>query len=350
MSKDAISVIVPVYNAQPHLARCIESIQNQTYSDFEMILVNDGSKDDSLTICQEYADKDERIRVIDKENEGASAARNSGLVAASGEYIMFIDSDDWIEPDMFQTLLQSLKRENADVAICNFYIEQSDSDHMDLLPMPFDKRVYVTENVLDGAAQLDNVGKFPYVWNRIYRRDIIELRRIRFDPMFVTGEDLDFNLKYFRHAKKCVILDMPLYHYLKYGTNSLCARYKENLYDTVMELNRRIYSFYCEANGDAKYRRIYEAKYIEYVATCVPNMYRNNAFMNKKDRLLLWSAMMEDACLEEYLREYQPSDVLLRLFKRTIMRNTSPKADRFYSILFWIRNNHPALYRILKHS
>ena len=113
-----ISVIVPVYNVEKYLRKCIESILNQTFREFELILVDDGSTDSSGKICDEYALKDSRIKVIHKENGGASSARNAGLDVAKGEYIGFVDSDDWIEMDMYGELYRLIKENNTDISVC----------------------------------------------------------------------------------------------------------------------------------------------------------------------------------------------------------------------------------------
>lgn len=113
-----ISVIVPVYNVAPYLKKCVDSIINQTFTDIEIILVDDGSTDESGTICDQYAQKDSRVKVIHKPNGGLSDARNSGLEVCSGEYIGFVDSDDWISPDMYETLIHFAVKEDLDVAMC----------------------------------------------------------------------------------------------------------------------------------------------------------------------------------------------------------------------------------------
>lgn len=119
-----VSVIVPVYNSRKYLKECIESIINQDLEEIELILVNDGSTDNSLDICQKYAMKDSRIKIIDKPNGGVSSARNAGILAASGEYIGFVDSDDWIQSEMYSNMYKNIKETGSDICICN-YIEES---------------------------------------------------------------------------------------------------------------------------------------------------------------------------------------------------------------------------------
>ena len=121
MKEPKISVIVPVYKVEPYLRKCLDSIVNQTYRNLEIILVDDGSPDNCGAICDEYAAGDGRIRVIHQENGGVSSARNAGLSAVTGEWVGWVDSDDWIEPDMYEYLLKNALEQNADIAVCSHY-------------------------------------------------------------------------------------------------------------------------------------------------------------------------------------------------------------------------------------
>ena len=120
-----VSIIVPVYNSEKYLKKCIESIQKQTLKDMQIILINDGSTDNSLSICKEYQKRDNRIEVIDKANMGVSSARNTGIEAAIGEYIGFVDADDWIEPEMYENMYHQVKQMQADVCMCNYVVENN---------------------------------------------------------------------------------------------------------------------------------------------------------------------------------------------------------------------------------
>jgi len=115
-----ISIIIPIYNSEKYLSRCLETVINQTYSKLEIILVNDGSRDKSLDICKHYQSKDSRIIIIDKINEGVSVARNTGIEAATGKYIGFVDADDWIEPSMYESMLNNIEQYKCNIAFCNF--------------------------------------------------------------------------------------------------------------------------------------------------------------------------------------------------------------------------------------
>ena len=129
-NKNLISVIVPVYNVELLLDRCVSSITNQTFTNLEIILVDDGSTDGSGMICDLWSDKDTRVKVIHKKNGGLASARNAGLVLASGNYISFVDSDDWISPEMLRILYEKINLNNADIAVCNYYVAKSECEYI----------------------------------------------------------------------------------------------------------------------------------------------------------------------------------------------------------------------------
>lgn len=175
---ELISVIIPIYNSDKYLSRCILSIQEQLYENLEIILVDDGSTDDSLKICQEYAEKDLRIKVIHKENGGLSSARNKGLECSSGEYIFFVDSDDYIATETLQILLNEIKLNYADVAMCE-YIKVDENGGLLELPALKEENIIIVNGerlLLENAYGKEKT--FVVVWNKLYKRKIFE--KIRF--------------------------------------------------------------------------------------------------------------------------------------------------------------------------
>lgn len=207
MEEPLISVIVPVYKVETCLPRCLDSIIHQTYQNLEIILVDDGSPDNSGAICDEYAKKDKRVRVIHKQNGGVSSARNAGLEAASGEYIGWVDSDDWIERDMFEYLKNLAVTCQADVAQCGRYWENGDfvaKEYGSLHgPQTIDLLSEITPAMWNGIAN--------EVWCKLFKSDIIENLRFRED--FSVGEDIDFILHVLRKAERLAIGSEAKYHY-----------------------------------------------------------------------------------------------------------------------------------------
>ena len=209
----AVSIIVPVYNAETALRRCIESILHQSCADFELLLVDDGSKDDSGAICDEYAAKDSRIRVFHKENGGVSAARNLALDVARGKYLQFLDSDDWVVPDATLLLLRAAEEHGADLVISDFYrvVGERVSVKGDIEEDRVLSREEYAEHMMANPADF----YYGVLWNKLYRRDIVQDHRIRMDEEISWCEDFLFNLEYIRFARRFYALNVPLYYYVK---------------------------------------------------------------------------------------------------------------------------------------
>lgn len=209
-----ISIIVPVYNSEKFLAKCIESLINQTYRNIEIILVNDGSQDSSLYICHQYAQNDKRIKVIDKSNGGVSSARNMGIDVAAGELIAFVDSDDFIDKDMYKLMKEKLIENKVDSVVCGYY-EQYSLTKIYKKPRISDG-IYLTEQLINNIIDDGTLTGFLLgsVWMMLYKTNIIRLNKISFDEGIHDNEDGLFNLKYILNSKNILsIQSNPLYYY-----------------------------------------------------------------------------------------------------------------------------------------
>ncbi|MBQ8795843.1 MAG: glycosyltransferase family 2 protein [Clostridia bacterium] len=222
---EMVSIIVPVYNAEKTLERCVRSLIEQTYSNIEIILVNDGSKDDSLLICRQFEKNDNRVIVVDKPNGGVSSARNAGLDIANGEFVMFCDSDDWVEKKWCEILVNSF--ESDYMVMCGFYTEGKQN------VLPYETKANTTCKTYEKTdfSLLYLLG-FNVPWNKIYDRMVIEKNLLRFDERFNNGEDYLFNLKYLsRIEKKIIFLDKCLYHYVWSNAGSLSSSNNSNKFE-----------------------------------------------------------------------------------------------------------------------
>ena len=212
MSTPKVSIIVPIYNVEQYLPRCIDSIKNQTLEDIEIILVDDGSTDNSGKIVDEYAKTDNRIIAIHKENGGQASARNMGLEIARGDYIGFIDSDDWITDDMYELLYQSIKENKSDMSVCGRCTYSEEGQKITDIVLKEE-----TLNLEEMSLQDYVVSKLFYshtvvVWNKLYLRSIIEKHNIRFKSVNEVGsEDALFNYQVLCHIKKICAIDKVCY-------------------------------------------------------------------------------------------------------------------------------------------
>lgn len=203
-----ISIIVPVYNVEEYLDRCIESIVKQTYKNLEIILVDDGSPDKCPEICEKWAECDERIRVIHKKNDGLANARNSGIEVSNGDYLIFTDSDDYMDPDMIEFLLNLSLKYDADVSRCGFYFNYENIDKKRNISYESIQIPDYNERIIDLAT----TGYGGVAWNKLYKRDIIKEQL--YDKADGCSEDIMHNFRVYKDAKKVVFSDIPKYHYV----------------------------------------------------------------------------------------------------------------------------------------
>ena len=218
-----VSVIVPVYNAEKYLNRCLESLAGQTHDNIEIILVNDGSTDKSIEICNEWAKKDSRISVFNTENRGAAAARNFALKHAHGEFIAFADSDDYAEKEMLETLVGDITENNADAAICGFQYNDENCN-FDFSPAEKADSFFVLSSVLTGDLV------FGALWNKLYRKSVVSGIEM---PALHCCEDLVFNYCAFKRAKRIVMRQDKLYHYMQNGEQTLFNSFSKASLDAV---------------------------------------------------------------------------------------------------------------------
>ena len=208
-----LSVIVPVYNAEAGLRRCVDSILGQDFKELELILVDDGSSDASPEICDEYAENDDRVRVIHKENSGVSDSRNLGISQARGSYLQFVDSDDWIAHDASFELVKAAREQKCDLVISDFYrvvgkrLQQKGGIDEEGILSREQYASYMMENPADFY--------YGVLWNKLYRRDIIENCQLRMQEDVSWCEDFLFNLEYLLHVETVYAIKKPLYYYVK---------------------------------------------------------------------------------------------------------------------------------------
>ena len=224
--KPAISVIIPVYKCEKYLSACIDSVLNQTFQDFELILVDDGSPDDSPAICDDYAKKDDRVKVIHKENGGVSSARNAGIEAAKGEYITFIDSDDYIDSEMLKSLYEQIKAQDGDLIISGLRYVFEDTK---------EKKEYHLRNIKFQTSEIDSVYEeidcnfgFSAIYAKLYKREIIKSNSVFYAEGFSILEDGSFVLEYLKHCSNCILFEGVFYNYRQANEMSLMKAFNAN--------------------------------------------------------------------------------------------------------------------------
>lgn len=256
-----ISVIIPMYNAEKYVEKCIQSLLNQTYQDLEIIIVNDGSKDRSQEICEKYASQDKRITLINTENRGAGSARNTGIETAKGEYISFIDSDDYVCPDYYERLLNMLQKTNADIAIGR-YERISEHDEMQFINTGEIKECTNMEElmILYGEDE-DKYINAVLVTNKLFKRELFE-GDVRFPiRRLIDDEFIIYKLIY--KSKKIVYTNDVMYAYVQSDSSIMRTDFKEQrVYDTI-DVYDEVYGFFKE-NGTEELNKKILIRYLSY--------------------------------------------------------------------------------------
>ena len=256
-----LSVVIPVYNCEKYLEKCLNSVINQTYQDIEIICINDGSTDNSLNILKEYALKDPRIKIISTANMGLSNARNVGIKKASGEYISFVDSDDWLEPQAYQLAIEAFIQHNTDfVAYLSNIVP--DNDNIDPNWLNITKNYHKLK--LNGVNYIDiKTYKKTTVTvnNKIFKTSIIKNNDINF-PVGILFEDNAFITKYFLHGKLGYYIDIPLYNY-RQRKDSIMYRRLKHTHTTIsldhLKIFQDVYEYYLKRNAIEQYKDILNA-------------------------------------------------------------------------------------------
>lgn len=226
-----VSVIIPIYNTDKYLRRCIDSVLNQNFEDYEILLIDDGSTDNCGLICDEYKSKSDKIKVIHTTHGGVSSACNCGIEHSDGEYLMFCDSDDYVEPDWIPTLYCAIKDNPDNFVFCAFYnddINESRSVHLS-------NGDYYSRYSIDDYYLMYQKGFSAYRWIRIFRKDKVSAA-IRFDESICVGEDVLFNIEYLKTCSSFLYVDKPLYHWVNNGNESLSRAYHAKYYDDIKML------------------------------------------------------------------------------------------------------------------
>ncbi|CDI59171.1 glycosyltransferase [Lactobacillus helveticus] len=272
-----ISIIVPVYNVEKYLDRCVQSILIQSFKRFELILVNDGSTDNSFEICQKYRKKDSRVILISQENKGLSAARNTGLNNAHGDYICFIDSDDFIEKDYLKLLLNNLKSNNADISICEYFLSNEKGKKYSIVKLNEPKNI----SILSGKNTFnyfyeDNCVPNVVAWNKLYKASLFKELRYKEGYYF---EDEFIARPLFYAAKRVSFLREPLYNYVQRSGSIMNSAWNLKKYEDLQLMYEERIDYF--KNND---RRLYKLAVQQYKNWIIGIDYEN---CNNLDKLYL---------------------------------------------------------------
>lgn len=233
-----ISIIVPIYKVEKFINQCVDSILGQSYKDIEIILVDDGSPDNCPHICDKYAEEDSRIKVVHKKNGGLMSARQAGLRVASGEYVGFVDGDDWIESDMYESFADVIEKYHPDIVLCEFFYSFADKETPSEQKL---KREFFTKQEIEQDIFPTMLFKTPYYrfginpccWSKVFKKELLESKLFHVTPKIKIGEDAAFTYPCILSAGSLAYIDKSLYHY-RSNPDSMTNVYDESLENTIM--------------------------------------------------------------------------------------------------------------------
>lgn len=317
-----VSIIVPVYNSQKYIKKCIESILNQDKQEFELILINDGSTDNSYEICKRYSEYDNRILVIDKHNTGSADTRNLGIDLAKGEYICFIDSDDWIETNMISETYKLAIENNSDMIISGMNI-----DRVNCLGEINSQINNYKFSIWNNVEQIKNnvINLFPTAiinssCNKLYRTEILQSKNIRF-PKTNVGEDTLFNIDVLANINRMIVTDKSYYHYMRYEDEiTLTNRTIKGSFKGYINIHNRMNQLFINwGNFDNEIEsKINETMFCQYFATILKILSTDNKYSYKIKKRMLDEGLKEEIITNTF-KYNKPYSIKERIFRRLII-------------------------------
>ena len=294
-----ISIVIPVYNAEEYLARCLDSVLRQTLKDIEIILVNDGSKDNSGAICDEYAQKDNRIKVIHQLNQGVSTTRNNALAIATGDFVGFVDSDDYIHPEMFKTLLDTAHTTNSDIVMCDALTVYENGKTENDTIIQLQNNITLTKQCLIPNLLLELAGS---ACRCIYSNKLLKNHNIKFPQGIKFSEDRIFNIYAFGCADKITYIKKSFY-YRYVNLESAVHRFHNDYFETYkkakFETEKAIKLAW---NNDENYKKAYLTQFITGAIASINNYYYKTSPLSPKQKRQAVIDLCNDNILQEAIK------------------------------------------------
>ncbi len=312
-----VSIIVPIYNAEKYLEQCLDSIVKQTLKDIEIILIDDGSTDSSAEICKKYL-YDSRVTYYYKENEGLAAARDDGMLRANGEYIGFVDADDWLKPEMYEKMYKAAKSNDSDIVFCN--CQENENGHIFIPEMPDGPhdRKYILENILSRTlAYIGKKGEKRAIrwcnWLRIYKTETLKKHNIRFDRRLRRSQDLQLTYEATLVAQNYYYIEEPLYHN-RVVSDSLSRGYTKNMWPLYTYLIEILY----KDTENFKETDLMDQMHLRaffFATDCIENEMKPLCPNDKKTKIKLIEEIMNDPICERFYGHI-PVDKLNPLYRK----------------------------------
>ena len=346
-----VSVIIPAYNVDRFIGRAIESIQNQTLRDFELLVVDDGSTDRTGQVADRMAERDIRIDVIHTPNQGAPAARNTALDRARGEYVHFVDGDDWVEPTMLADLVAMADEGSLDLVIAGFYIETyfgDDGQHTSELKNQPTQRFATRDEFRASAWRLFDQNLLYTPWNKLIRRSYIEERNIRFKPTF--WDDFPFVLDVIRDIERVAVTERAYYHFIRFRAESETSRWRPNMYEKREEEHGWMLDLYEHWGlaGDPVSVEMIQRRYIERLVGCIENLCEPSCTLPESEKLREVERMISSERARFAVSVARPRSKMMHVMLMPIRRRDARLALAEGRIISFVKRYNTRLFATLK--
>lgn len=348
--KVMFSIIIPVYNCDKYLPRCIDSILVQKYQDYEIILINDGSTDNSKTVCDEYIKKDKRVKVIHKNNEGVSKARNDGLSVAKGKYICFLDADDYLSGNYFKEVEKIFnKYENLELINFGFFSDVDDLEFNKLSSdtINYKNKLYKSHNAIkkDFINLWDNTMLYN-IWNKVYVKKVLDDNNISF-PDYNWGEDVAFNKVYLDSINTMYNSNQCFYHYVREREGAATKKYKSEIFEIrKQEFNEFNEYFEQWKISKDEYLEFSCRRYIERVLGCIENVYCSDMKFNARYKEI--KRMIKDPITRETLLYAKPKSKKIKIMLLPIKLKLTLLTMLMGRMFNLVKTKFPSLFNKLK--
>ncbi len=319
-----VSVIMPVYGVEKYVARAIESIQNQTFTDFEFLIVDDGTPDNSGVICDQYAAQDPRLTVIHKENGGAPSARNAAMDIATGKYYYFMDSDDWAEPTMLEDMVRLAENTNAQLVVTGFHIDTYYSDtEFVTQTQSIEKQVFTNRAAFrENAHRLFDKNLLYTPWNKLYSGDYLRDNNLRFSDTF--WDDFPFNLSVIRDIERVTVSDKAYYHFIRARAESETAKYRPDMYEKREEEHawmEELYNYWNVHHAEAK--EFVARRYLERIIGCIENITNPACTLTTAEKRAEIRRILGDKKVRKALKEMKPHSLYMKIMLIPLRLNST---------------------------
>ena len=319
-----VSIIMPVYKVEEYVGKSIESMQQQTYQNWELFAVDDGSPDNSGAVCEEYAKNDSRIKVIHKENGGAPSARNVAIDQADGDYFYFIDSDDWAEPTMLEDMVNLAEEHKAQLVVAGYYIDTYYTDDEKFTQEQFVPSVVfeTKQQFRENAHRLFDQNLLYTPWNKLFSAKYIRDNKLYFPQTF--WDDFPFNLAAIRDMERVVVTDKKYYHFIRKRAESETAKYRSDMYDKREEEHGWLVEIYNYWNIDsAESKEFLARRYIERIIGCIENVTNKSCTLSAKEKKAEIKRMIGTETAREAVKTAKPNSTYMKLMLMPIKWNNA---------------------------